>query len=154
MRNRTSTAEQGHNVRFGSLADICSAKRHVRFTPDSDRKSRLAQMSALASKADVCGANCQVCFGPKETSQVYSITSSIRASSRRHTSVRCPHRTARPTVRRSMHSIDSGARRKQSLWTIRSSEQSCTDSSFEFEETGWFETSKPSAQCFNFKNIC
>jgi hypothetical protein len=25
------------NVRFGSLADICSAKGHVRFTPDSDR---------------------------------------------------------------------------------------------------------------------
>jgi len=82
-------------------------------------------------------------LGQKRTSQVYSITSSIRASScGRHTSARCPHRTARPTVRRSMHSIDSGACRKQSLWTIRSSEQSCTDSSFEFEETGWFETSK------------
>ena len=27
------------NVRFGSKADICSAKRHVRFTPNSDRKS-------------------------------------------------------------------------------------------------------------------
>src|SRR5262245_60507751 len=24
------------NVRFGSEADICSAKRHVRFTPNSD----------------------------------------------------------------------------------------------------------------------
>jgi hypothetical protein len=24
-----------HNVRFGSLADICSAKRHVRFNPES-----------------------------------------------------------------------------------------------------------------------
>ena len=24
------------NVRFGSLADICSAKRHVRFTPESN----------------------------------------------------------------------------------------------------------------------
>src|SRR6185295_6792676 len=47
-----------------------------------------------------------------------------------------------------------GRAAKQSLWTIRSSEQSCTDSSFEFEETGWFETSKPSAQCFDFKDIC
>jgi hypothetical protein len=27
------------NVRFGSKADICSAKRHIRFTPNSDRKS-------------------------------------------------------------------------------------------------------------------
>src|SRR6478736_6898965 len=25
----------GANVRFGSQADICSAKRHVRFTPES-----------------------------------------------------------------------------------------------------------------------
>jgi|GEM_PF-2398508 hypothetical protein len=43
---------------------------------------------------------------------------------------------------------------KQSLWTIRLCEQFCTDFSFEFKETGWFETSKPSAQCFNFINIC
>src|SRR5262249_62167379 len=28
------------DVRFGSLADICAAKRYVRFTPDCDRKSR------------------------------------------------------------------------------------------------------------------
>jgi hypothetical protein len=27
------------NVRFGSLADICSATGHVRFTPNSDRES-------------------------------------------------------------------------------------------------------------------
>ena len=27
------------HVRFGSKADMCSAKRHVRFTPNSDRKS-------------------------------------------------------------------------------------------------------------------
>jgi hypothetical protein len=27
------------DVRFGSLADICSAKGHVRFAPNSDRES-------------------------------------------------------------------------------------------------------------------
>jgi hypothetical protein len=27
------------SVRFGSLADICSAKGHVRFAPNSDRES-------------------------------------------------------------------------------------------------------------------
>jgi hypothetical protein len=27
------------NVRFGSEADMCSAKGHVRFTPNSDRES-------------------------------------------------------------------------------------------------------------------
>ena len=27
------------HVRFGSKADICAAKRHVRFTPESDRES-------------------------------------------------------------------------------------------------------------------
>jgi len=26
----------GWNVRFGSKADMCGAKRHVRFTPNSD----------------------------------------------------------------------------------------------------------------------
>jgi hypothetical protein len=46
------------DVRFGSKADICSAKRHVRFTPNSDRESGLRQtvMSALRLKADVCSA--------------------------------------------------------------------------------------------------
>ena len=28
------------DVRFGSKADICAAKRHVRFTPESNRNSR------------------------------------------------------------------------------------------------------------------
>src|SRR5262249_46932224 len=55
------------NVRFGSLADVRSAKRHVRFTPNSDRKSRHAQMvmSALPLKADMCTARGHVCFGPR-----------------------------------------------------------------------------------------
>jgi hypothetical protein len=46
------------NVRFGSKADISGAKRHVRSTPNSDRKSGLRQlvMSALPPKADMCGA--------------------------------------------------------------------------------------------------
>jgi hypothetical protein len=49
-----STPEEGY-VRLGSKADICSAKRHVRFTPNSDRKSGFPQkaMSALALKADL-----------------------------------------------------------------------------------------------------
>jgi hypothetical protein len=55
------------NVRFGSKADMCAAKRHVRFTPNSDRESVIPQkaMSALPSKADMCGATDYVCFGPK-----------------------------------------------------------------------------------------
>jgi hypothetical protein len=46
------------NVRFGSLADICSAKRHVRFAPNSDRERGFPQtvMSALPPKADMCDA--------------------------------------------------------------------------------------------------
>jgi len=44
----------------------------------------------------------------------------------------------------------------KNLWTIRSHEQFCTDSLFEFEETEWFEIPKPSAQVFrfNFNNSC
>jgi hypothetical protein len=55
------------DVRFGSLADICSAKRHVRFTPNSDRKSEFLQraMSALPPKADMCSAATDVRFGPE-----------------------------------------------------------------------------------------
>ena len=46
---------------------MCAAKRHVRFTPKSDRESGLPQkvMSALTPKADMCSALAHVCFGPK-----------------------------------------------------------------------------------------
>src|SRR5262245_2239969 len=56
-----------NDVRFGSKADICSAKRHVRFPPNSDRESGLRQpvMSALLPKADMCSAIWDVRFGPK-----------------------------------------------------------------------------------------
>jgi hypothetical protein len=56
---------EGH-VRFGSKADMCSARRHVRFTPNSDRESGLPQtvMSASPPKADMCGAARDVRFGP------------------------------------------------------------------------------------------
>jgi hypothetical protein len=44
-----------------------SAKAYVRFAPNSDRESGLPQkvMSAFPPKADVCGANRHVRFGPK-----------------------------------------------------------------------------------------
>src|SRR5262245_32491940 len=53
----------GPDVRFGSEADICAAISHVRFTPNSDRKSGHPQtvMSALPLKADMCGAMIDVC---------------------------------------------------------------------------------------------
>jgi hypothetical protein len=55
------------HVRFGSLADMCGANGHVRFAPNSDRKSGPPQnvMSALPPKADMCGALAHVRFGPK-----------------------------------------------------------------------------------------
>jgi hypothetical protein len=51
----TQAANVSRYVRFGSKADICSATGHVRFTPNSDRKSRLPPrvMSALPLKADI-----------------------------------------------------------------------------------------------------
>src|SRR5262245_25757334 len=77
------------NVRFGSKADMCSAKRHVRFTPNSDRESRHAAMvmSALPLKADSCSAATHVRFGPKQTyaaqqETAYSITSPSSLASR------------------------------------------------------------------------
>ena len=64
---RTLTLEgvrqEAINVRFGSKADIGAATSHVRFTPNSDRKSRHAQvvMSALPPKAVMCDATRDVC---------------------------------------------------------------------------------------------
>src|SRR5262245_17540242 len=54
------------NVRFGSDADICGAISHVRFSPNIDGESGFPQtvMSALPSKADMCGAASDVCKGP------------------------------------------------------------------------------------------
>jgi hypothetical protein len=53
---------------LGQKQNICSAKGHVRFTPNSDRKSGFPQraMSALPLKADMCSAPAHVCFGPIE----------------------------------------------------------------------------------------
>jgi hypothetical protein len=44
---------------------MCVAKSDVRFTPNSDHKSKFPHkvMSALPQKADMCGAH--VCFGPQ-----------------------------------------------------------------------------------------
>src|SRR5262245_58638020 len=54
------------DVRFGSKADMCAAKRHVCFPPNSDRESEIPQkaVSALPPKADMCGALAHVRFGP------------------------------------------------------------------------------------------
>jgi hypothetical protein len=51
------------HVRFGSKPDICAAKEHVRFAPNSDRESGPSQkaMSALHPKADMCSALADVC---------------------------------------------------------------------------------------------
>jgi hypothetical protein len=64
---RKGPAERAADVRFGSEADICSAKQHVRFPPNSDRESGLPHrvMSASPPKADMCSAVAHVCFGPK-----------------------------------------------------------------------------------------
>jgi len=39
MAHNRNQSLMGANVRFGSLADICGAPSHVRFAPNSDRKS-------------------------------------------------------------------------------------------------------------------
>ena len=61
------TWAQRSHVRFGSKADMCGATSHVRFAPNSDRKSGFPQtvMSALPPKADMCGALADVCYGPE-----------------------------------------------------------------------------------------
>jgi hypothetical protein len=72
---------QAH-VRFGSKADMCAAKRHFRFTPNSDRESEIPQeaMSALHPIADMCGALADVCSGPK--ADITTLTRSPRRRGR------------------------------------------------------------------------
>src|SRR5262245_12482156 len=86
VSTRTSTPEgverdAGH-VRFGSKADMCGAKGHVRFAPNSDRESGHPQtvMSALPLKADMCGATRDVCFGPKADIRVLLNSPSRRSA--------------------------------------------------------------------------
>src|SRR5262245_16625364 len=73
-----SLSDQRDNVRFESKADICSAKGHVRFTPDSDTDCVFRH----------------VCFGPKADMGAnpigYSMTSSARS--------RKDSRTERPSA--------------------------------------------------------
>src|SRR5215471_2986542 len=46
-----STVPEGViNVRLGPLADICSAKRHVCFTPESDPQSALKKRQRLVQR--------------------------------------------------------------------------------------------------------
>jgi hypothetical protein len=60
------------HVRFGSLADICNAKRYVRFTPNNDRKSRHLKniMSAFTAESGHvrCTSSCPL-RGQKRTFQ-------------------------------------------------------------------------------------
>src|SRR4029078_10454482 len=69
------------DVRFGSEADICAATSHVRFTPNSDRKSRHAANGHVCfhPKADMCSALAHVCFGPEADIGSPSITASASA---------------------------------------------------------------------------
>src|SRR5262249_13107718 len=73
------------DVRFGSEADMCAAKRDVRFTPNSDRESEIPQkaMSALAPKADMCSAIVHVRFGPIADSCTATNSISIRSARQR-----------------------------------------------------------------------
>ena len=52
---------------LGQKQTYAAAKRHVLFTPNSDRESEFSHkvMSALPSKADMCGATRVVRYGLK-----------------------------------------------------------------------------------------
>src|SRR5262245_48915603 len=69
---------RARNVRFGSEADMCGATSDVRFTPNSDRKSRpQTVMSALPPKADMCSAARDVGYGLEADSDLSASSSSV-----------------------------------------------------------------------------
>jgi hypothetical protein len=47
---------EGWHVRFGSKADICGAKGHVRFTPPKRTRALRQTMSALGQKRTLVGS--------------------------------------------------------------------------------------------------
>src|SRR5262249_31347293 len=69
---------------------MCAAKRHVCFTPDSDRECEIPQqaMSALPPKADMCSAVVHVCFGSIADIVAFIFT-------RLHSAARSPERRKR-----------------------------------------------------------
>jgi hypothetical protein len=82
-KRRNSTAKFCPSInpnRFNSSKNApswgTSAQAHVRFTPNSDRKSghRRTVMSALPPKADMCSAKANVCFGPIRTFVPFTLT--------------------------------------------------------------------------------
>jgi len=70
------------HVRFGSKADICAAISHVRFTPNSDRKSRHAANGHVRFTPESghvrCNYRCPL-WANSGHGQSYSITSSARS---------------------------------------------------------------------------
>jgi hypothetical protein len=60
------------NVRFGSKADICSAKRHVRFTPNSGHLQRTSPCPLCAKSGHVPLTQ----FGPSSLLRSYNSDSS------------------------------------------------------------------------------
>jgi hypothetical protein len=68
---------------FGSKADVCVAKPHVRFTPNSDRKSRHAANGHVRFASESghvqCTSSCLLRANSGH-SRSYSITSSARVS--------------------------------------------------------------------------
>src|SRR5262245_23861814 len=69
-------------VRFESLADICAAQGHVRFTPISTAKADMPQKSCLLypQKRTYAAQQGMSAKGQKQTLRLYSITSSARVS--------------------------------------------------------------------------
>src|SRR5262245_23740396 len=58
-RLRLAHRKEPTDVRFGSSADICGAKRHVRFTPESDIKRDIVECPLWANSGhtDARGLN-------------------------------------------------------------------------------------------------
>src|SRR5262249_21705758 len=114
-----SPALRRSNVRFGSLADICAAKNHVRFTPDSDRKSGLPQpaVAALPRKPTCASQKVMSALGQKRTLPPYSITSSARASKVGGTSI--PSVRAACRLRVNSNLVDCNTGRSAGLVPLR-----------------------------------
>ena len=88
VARNTSHSSAICDVRFGSLADICSAEKHVRFASNSDRERRIPAKSHVCFASESgrvrCKPSCPLWANSElmhRNKTVYSKTSSARPSS-------------------------------------------------------------------------
>ena len=142
------------------LLAFTTSGESVLFASFSTRAAKTSKEAMIADNGSVVSA----CHSPANTEEAGDSCNSVTNRSRRGLfGIRCHRASPRPVaflgplVFHKQRPHFSGClshratKRKIDCPRYFKSEQFCTDSLFEIEQTEWFETPKPSAQVFRFK---